>query len=353
MPARSGGLRILITGVADRLGAELARSLQDDPAVGDIYGIDVRDPRRPLGRAEFVHADTRHSVIAKLVRELRVQLVVHCAVVTHRLDSVRAMHETNVIGTMNVLAACAGETSPVEHVVVKSSTAVYGVDPTGPSFLTEDMAGGRRRRGPLQGDLLELEQLAQDFALRNPQTSVTVLRLADVVDRNSDNPLARYLSLPLVPTALGFDPRVQFLHGADAVEVLRRAVFGRHRGVFNVAAPGVLALSQAIRLAGGRPVPVLSGLLGPFERLGITALVGVPLTPRLQELITHGQAVDCSLLLHEFGWEPAYDNRSVMAEFAQPAENVIEGGEVQPVQERHLESYLLRRRLRGQEVHTL
>jgi UDP-glucose 4-epimerase len=350
MSPRHDGLRVLITGVADRLGADLALSLEDDPMIGDLYGIDVRDPRRPLGRTEFVHADTRHSVIAKLVRELRIQVVVHCAVVTHQLDSVRALHETNVIGTMNVLAACAGEGSPVEHVVVKSSTAIYGVDPTGPSFLTESMADGRRRRGPLQGDLLELEQLAQDFAVRNPAVSVTVLRLADVVDRHADTPLARYLSLPVVPTALGFDPRVQFLHGADAVEALRRAVFGRHRGVFNVAAPGVLALSQAILLAGGRPLPLLSGLLGPLGRLAITAVAGVPLTPRLQELITHGQAVDCSLLLHEFGWEPAYDNRSVMAEFAQPVEDVIEGRAVQPVQERQLESYLLRRRLRGQEV---
>jgi UDP-glucose 4-epimerase len=351
--ARQSGLRILITGVSDRLGADLALSLQDDPEVGDIYGIDVRDPRRPLGRTEFVHADTRHSVIAKLVRELQIQVVVHCAVVTHQLDSVRSMHETNVIGTMNVLAACAGETSPVEHVVVKSSTAVYGIDPTGPSFLTEDMAGDRRRRGPLQADLLELEQLALEFSLRNPTISVTVLRLADIVDRHSDSPLARYLSLPVVPTAMGFDPRVQFLHGADAVEALRRATFGRQRGVFNVAAPGVLALSQAIRMAGGRPVAMLTGALGPVERMAVTALVGVPLTPRLQELITHGQAVDCSLLLHEFGWEPARDNRAVMAEFAQPPEEVIEGGEVQPVQERQLESYLLRRRLRGQEVRTL
>lgn len=350
MPARRTGLRVLVTGVSDRLGAELARRLQDEAEVGDIYGIDVRDPRRPLGRTEFVHADTRHSVIAKLVRELRIEVVVHCAVVTHQLESVRAMHETNVIGTMNVLAACAGEGSPVEHVVVKSSTAVYGVDPGGPSFLTEDMAGSRRRRGPLQADLLEMEQLALEFSLRNPSTSVAVLRLADVVDRRSDSPLARYLSLPIVPTVMGFDPRVQFLHGEDAVEAMRRAAFGRHRGFFNVAAPGVLALTQAIQLAGGRPVPLLPGLLGPLERLAISGIVGVPLTPRLQELITHGQVVDCSLLLHEFGWEPAYDNRSVMAEFAHPVEELIEGGEVAPQQERQLESYLLRRRLRGRQV---
>lgn len=340
--------RVLITGVSDRLGADLARRLSDAPGVGALYGLDVRDPSRPLGRAEFVHGDTRHSVIAKLVRELGIQVVVHCAVVTHQLESVRAMHETNVIGTMNVLAACSGEGSPVEHMVVKSSTAVYGVDPTGPSFLTEGMAGPRARpRGPLQADLMELEQLTLEFSLRNPARTVTVLRLADIVDRRADTPLSRYLRLRVVPTVMGFDPRVQFLHGDDAVEALERAALGRHRGVYNVAGPGVLVLSQAIRLAGGRPVPVLTGALGPLERLAVSAAVGVPLTPRLLALIRHGQAIDCSLLLDEFGWEPGRDNRTLMIELGHRGSDDVLEEEPAPGQERELEAYLLRRRLRG------
>ena len=339
--------RVLITGVSDRLGADLALRLSGDDGIGELYGLDVRDPSRPLGRTEFVHADTRHSVIAKLVRELGVQVVVHCAVVTHQLDSVRAMHETNVIGTMNVLAACSGEGSPVEHVVVKSSTAVYPVDPTGPSFLTEGMAPARSRpRGPLQADLQELEQLTLEFAVRNPGRSVTVLRLAEIVDRRSDTPLSRYLRLPIVPTVLGFDPRVQFLHGDDAVAALGLAVRERRRGVFNVAAPGVLVLGQAIRLAGGRAMPVLTGLLGPVERLAVSAAAGVPLTARLEALITHGQAVDCSLLLQEFGWQPLRDNRALMIELGEPLEGDALQQEPVPRQERQLEAYLLRRRLR-------
>ena len=342
--------RILITGVSDRLGAELARRLSDEVGIGPIYGLDVREPVRPLGRAEFVHGDTRHSVIAKLVRELRIQVVVHCAVVTHQLESVRSMHETNVIGTMNVLAASAGEGSPVEHIVLKSSTAIYGSDPTGPSFLTESMVDpSRRSRGPLQGDLLEMEQLALDFSLRNPDVSVTALRLADIVDRGSDTPLSRYLRLPAVPMAIGFNPRVQFLHGDDAVEALLRATLARHRGVFNVAAPGVLALSQAIQLAGGRPLPLVPGLFGPLERLAVTAVFGVPLTPRLKAIITHGQAVDCSLLLHEFGWEPARDNRTVMTELGDPGSGDVLEQPAPPRQERELEAYLQHRRLRGRE----
>jgi UDP-glucose 4-epimerase len=340
----SSGLRVLVTGVADGTGGDLARRLEDHPQVGAIYGVDVRDPAGAFGRTEFVHADTRHSVLAKLIRELRIQVVVHCAVVTHQAAGGRALHETNVIGTVNVLAACSGEGSPVEHLVLRSDTAVYGVDPTGPSFLTEPMAGERRPRGGLQAELREMEQLALDFSLRNPEISITVLRLADMLDRRAATPLARYFTRPVVPTVAGFDPRVQFLHGEDAVEVLLRAALGRHRGVFNVAAPGILSLTQAIRLAGGRPLPVLTGVGGRVERFAVSALFGVQLSPRLLALITHGQALDCSRLLQEFGWEPALSNRTLLEEFALQADDAVEP--VAPVQERELEAYLLRRRLR-------
>ena len=51
-----------------------------------------------------------------------------------RLDPVprRALHEINVIGTMNLLAAAGAAGSPVRQVVVKSSTLVYGSSATDP-----------------------------------------------------------------------------------------------------------------------------------------------------------------------------------------------------------------------------
>src|SRR5581483_5855587 len=106
-----------------------------------------------------------------------------------------------------------------------------------------------------------------------------------------DTPLTRYFSLPVVPTVLGFDPRVQFLHEHDGMEVLRRAVVEDHRGTYNVAGAGVLLLSQAIRRAGRTsiqfPSPAVSLVGSMFRRTGL-----VDFSPEQVRFLQFGRAVD-------------------------------------------------------------
>ena len=52
--------------------------------------------------------------------------------------------------------------------------------------------------------------------------------------------------MPIIPTSLGYDPRLQLLHEWDAVEALVRACVTEHRGVVNVAGDGVVSLAQAV-----------------------------------------------------------------------------------------------------------
>ena len=68
--------------------------------------------------------------------------------------------------------------------------------------------------------------------------------------------LTDYFSLPVVPTVLGFDGRLQFVHEDDGLEALRLATTGPTTGIVNVAGDGVLMLSQAARLAGRPALPV-------------------------------------------------------------------------------------------------
>ena len=56
---------------------------------------------------------------------------------------------------------------------------------------------------------------------------------------------------------LGFDPRYQFVHEDDVVHALEHVVQRRLPGVFNVAADGVLALSEVAGLLGKPYAPVL------------------------------------------------------------------------------------------------
>ena len=69
------------------------------------------------------------------------------------------------------------------------------------------------------------------------------------------SPITSYFRLPVIPRVLGFDPRLQFLHEDDLLDVLRHAAVADVSGTFNVAGDGILMLSQAIRRLNRPTVP--------------------------------------------------------------------------------------------------
>jgi len=303
-----------VTGVSHFLGGELARRLEARADVEAIYGLDIDDPKLALDRTEFVHADIRHSLLTKLVRGLEVDIVVHCAVLTDSHSTQRTVHETNVIGTMNLLAACAGQGSPVRRVVVKSSVAVYGCEPFAPSFARESQPERAPGGDFLAQDLREMEQLVQDFAVRNAAASVSVLRLGHRLGPRDLTPLGEYFMLSRVPSFVGFDPRLQLLHEADAVEALYRAAAADHPGLFNVAGPGVLLLSQAIKLAGRRKVSILFPYWRAIARAGLR-VAGFDMPPAVADFLAFGCVVDTDAIQEEFGWRPPRTTRETLLDF--------------------------------------
>ena len=342
MPPLSLPRRVLITGVSNPLGAEVARRLA--PQVPYLFGCDVSDPISAVEEMDFVHADTRLSVIGKLVRQLRIDTVVHLAVMVDSPHDERSIHETDVIGTMNVLVGCSGPSSPVRKLVVKSSQAIYGAGPSDPSFYSEDMANWDRYASGVTRDLLEMEQLVGEFALRTEASGVTVLRLGYRV--SDDTSLAKYISLPIVPTFAGFDPRLQLLHEDDAVEVIVRAVVEDHAGVFNVAGDGVVLLSQAIGIMGGRNAPILPPYGKWFSRLGLKMLFGVDMPVHLADFLAYGSVIDCTRMVAEFDWKPAYSSRQAMDALAR-GRQMEQIEPPSPPQEYELQVYLQQRRRRA------
>lgn len=338
--------RVLVTGVSNPLGAEVARRLA--PHVPYLFGSDLKDPISAIEEMDFVHADTRHVAIGKLVRQLNVDTVVHLAVMVDSPRDERSIHETDVIGTMNILAGCSAPSGHVRRLVVKSSQAIYGAGPTDPSFFSEEMTNSERPASSVTRDLLDMEQLISEFALRNERCQVSVLRLGFRV--SEDTTLARYLSLPIVPTFAGFDPRLQLLHEDDAAESIVRAVLGEHPGVFNVAAQGVVLLSQAIAIMGGSPAPILPPYGHWIGRLAVRVAARVQLQAHLADVIAFGSVVDCSKLEAEFGWKPSYSSRAVMDALARGKDlEVIEAPS--PPQEYELQVYLQRRRRDARNGH--
>lgn len=183
-----------------------------------------------------------------MISGAKVDTVVHASMsAIPRVAGGRArLKERNVIGTMQLLAACQRSTT-VTRLVVKSTGAVYGTSSHDQAVFTEGDDPNDIPASGYAGDAVEVECYLRRFARRRPDVDVTVLRFADIIGPRIDTVLSRYFALGLVPTVLGYDGRLQLLHEEDALAVLERATWARLPGVFNAGGDGVLLLSQAIR----------------------------------------------------------------------------------------------------------
>jgi UDP-glucose 4-epimerase len=313
---------VLVTGVARPLAGRFVRELLRAPDVDRIIGVDAEPPEQPLPGVEFVRADIRQPTIAKVLAESHVDTVVHTDVNPTPPGRSRggraAVKETNVIGTMQLLGAC--QKAPlVRRLVVKSTTTVYGSAPRDPAVLAENAQPRALPTGGFGKDAVEVEGYVRGFARRRPDVAVAVLRFANILGPHVDSPLASYLSLPVLPTVLGYDPRLQFVHEDDVLRVLRLAALEPARGTlnsgtFNVAGDGVLLLSQAARRMGKPMVPVPR----PAVTWMGTALRGVGLADFSAEhvrLLTHGRVVDTTQMRETLGFHPEYTTEAAFRAF--------------------------------------
>jgi UDP-glucose 4-epimerase len=312
-PAR----RIVITGISSPWATELARRLERDPSVELVAGIDTEPPVGDLQRTELIETDIRSPELSRLLPGTGADTVVHCGFLWYPAPGKpdRTLHEINVIGTLQLLAACERTTS-LRTVIARGSAAIYGSEGAAPAFFTEEMA----RRYPLktrfQRDVGELERYFDDFASRHPDVTCCMLRYQPEIGPDLHTPLARYLSLPIVPTQLGFDPRLQFVHSTDASGALEAAVRNPVGGAVNVAPSGTVSLSRILRTAGRPSVPIPHPLFGPaLTQLGRHLNMGGTYSDGVR-LLRYGRGVDNTRLRERVGYEPRFDAFAAVRDFA-------------------------------------
>jgi UDP-glucose 4-epimerase len=227
-----------------------------------------------------------------------------------------AMKEINVIGTMQLLAAC--QKAPgVRRLVVKSTTAIYGSSSRDPALFTEESPPKGAPSG-FAKDAVEVEGYVRGFGRRRPDVALSVLRFTNFIGPRLESSLTRYLSLPIVPTVLGYDPRIQLCHEDDAMEVLRLAALTDRPGTFNVGGAGQLLLSQAIRRAGRvwltvpPPAVTITGNLLRRAKL-------VDVSPEQIRFLEHGRVADVTRLREVFGYESKYTTATAFDDWVSSA----------------------------------
>ena len=310
------GRRILVTGLGTFWGGRMAQAPEQDPSVDIIVGLDTKPPSVELERTEFVRVDENYSILARIVKATQVDTIVHTFLVVNSDQMrARAMHEINVIGTMNLFAAASAAGSTVRNVVVKSSSLVYGSAVGDPTWFQEDTPRTKPPRNRVERSLIDVEGYVHDFAEDNPHVNVSLLRFSNVLGADIVTPISQLLEQPLVPAIFGFDPRLQFVHEIDVIRAMQFVLEQEVPGIFNVAGDGLLPWSEVAAICAKRTVPLL-----PFG----TSLATVPLkvfggadfNPETIDLLKYGRGIDNRRLISA-GFRYQYTSAGTVAAFAE------------------------------------
>ncbi len=298
-------MRVIIPGASGAIARSLAARLVAEGH--EVVGLDRRpwlDP--PI---EFHELDVRKRAAEDVFRRFKPQACVNMATVTSLVMPGEERYQINLGGTRAIYEYC--RENGVEHSIFVGRHTFYGAGPDSPLFHKEDEPPLALNVFPELSDLVAADLYAATALWRYPELVTTVLRVSYTLGPAGQGTLASFIRGRRVPMVLGFDPLFQFMHEDDVVEAIALTLAKRPRGVFNVAGPQPLPLSQVIRETDRTPVPapefVLQGLIGRF---------GFPKLPRgALSHIKYPVVVDASAFREATGFAHRYDELTTIASF--------------------------------------
>ncbi len=258
---------VAITGSAGYFGERLIQRLHDLPSVERLIGVDVRDPHpNPHDNVTHFRLDIRNSLFPQLLSSLGVDTIIHLAFSVKPIHDRRQMHEINLVGALNLLRAA--RMAKVRRIVLLSSTTVYGFHGDNPYYMDEEHRPRPNREMQYAIDKVEVETLLLHYARKNPACRIVILRPCSVTGSRVQNYLSDYLSNPVVPVIVGYDPLFQFVYVGDVIDATIAAVERRDAtGIYNVVGDGAIPLRNVVKLSGGIPLPVPTPVARPVNDL--------------------------------------------------------------------------------------
>lgn len=314
--ARSRAKVVAVTGAASFLGTNLIGLLEEDERIVRIVAVDIKMPSTAGSKTRFYDVDftqpTTEARLAEILAAERADTVVHLAFLASPSHATAWAHELESVGTMHVLVAA--RHAQIRKFVMWSQTLLYGAHPSNPNFLSERHPLRAPKREPYFADKMAAEAEATRFAQRAQGSVVTVLRLAPILGPTVRNYLTRFLSRRLVPTMMGFDPLLQFVHEVDAIAAFKLAIDRDLPGTFNIVGDGVLPLSTVIKLAGRVAVPVPHPIAEPAAGIAwLAQLAEAP--PSFLKYLRFLCVADGQKAKTRMGFRPAYTSREALLDF--------------------------------------
>lgn len=256
-------ISLALTGTSGLIGHHLLGVLVKDEGIGKIVAIDRERPRLKNPKILFIKTDiTDDDSVGTVVGALKrfgCKTLVHTALPAQPTRDAEYQHELQTIGTMNILLA--SEAANLAKLILSSTTDVYGAWPDNPGFIPEDHSPRGGPHSTFIRDKIDAERQFLRFQGRFPRKVITILRTTTILGKGVFNLKTNFLFQPTVPTILGFDPLMQFIHISDVIRLFLLVIFKNFSGVFNISGEGVLPLSRVIEMAGKVNLPIPELLL--------------------------------------------------------------------------------------------
>jgi len=304
--------RVAITGISGYIGSRLLSRLEAMQSVERVIGVDVRPPKDSPSKLKFYCQDISEP-LGDIFIENEVDSAVHLAFVLRPTHDRVGAHKTDIGGAVNFLESC--RQAQVKDILYLSSHTIYGAHPDSDLPLKDDSPPRPLPGFQYSRDKDHAEREFRDFATTHYDTCVTILRSCPVIGPNAGDSVVTSMFKSIMVFVAGYDPKMQFVHEDDLVELVVTFLGQKRAGIFNVAGDGDIRYSEIARLCRRRTIALPERLL----RL----LMGVSWALRLQnespasglDFIKYPPLVSTEKLRGEVGFQFRYSSRDAVASF--------------------------------------
>lgn len=309
---------ILVTGAGGYVGTLLIERLASEATRHDrIVALDLHpvQPRRRAPGVEYVVADVCAPETAAAIRNACPRAVVHLAAVVNppphmsRAD----LHRIDVLGTQNVLEACAA--AGVERIIVTSSGAAYGYHPDNPAAISEEWPLRGNPEFAYSDHKRQIEELLARYRASHPDLAQFVFRVCTVIGAQTDNQITALFAKSRLLAVRGTASPFSFIWDGDLVEGLARALASDRPGIYNLAGDGTVAMQEIARRLGKPclelPAWLLRAALALLHPLGLTRY-----GPEQVNFLRYRPVLCNARLKSVFGFAPRYGSREAFEQWA-------------------------------------
>jgi UDP-glucose 4-epimerase len=293
---------VLVTGAAGYIGKLLVAALAETEGIAHVVAYDLQRAKGP-GSTTVVQGDITRDDLAAILREYRIDTVVHLASVLK--PPIGAPPDlawrVDVLGTRRLLGACVQ--SGVEHLVVTTSGASYGYHRDNPMWLIEEAPARGHPAFEYSRNKRQVEELLAEYRRNQPQLTQLVLRPGTVIGKDTHSPVTAIFEGRVIPGVLGSAAPFVFIWDRDLVNILVTGVLERRQGIYNLAGDGALTAREIARRLGKPYLPLPPRLLAGVLWLLKTCRVSAN-GPETIDFLRYRPVLDNRRLKEQFGYSP-------------------------------------------------